>query len=499
MIDMRKPPQETLSFFLLHYRQTHFLNSLLTEAKNFDPNLVSFELHDDGSPAEFQKHIAAILDLYPGMKTVLHPSNHGTVALLEKCLAASQSDYTYFGASDDAGCPASIQRALWSRDLKNPLIVSDFYVIYMERRSSVYVEAILPPQWMTGKAVLPQELKKTLREGRDGAYIATHASLAPTKALLSAGGFPQKMKWHTDWFSVHVAALRTGIQYVPVPLACWRQSAAGYSHSSRSGAKRQRDVLREILSTLTKPEYSDVREIILSPNMTPLLDDIACQTLLAILSRPRYWRFLRRGHLRNALHEAAAPWISENRLGGKLLKWLDRHHRIKSLRFVRQKFIDLFLLLGGAQVGRNVRFGNKVTICGPRGLRIGDNVTFGDGVSIRASHPLAIGSGTQIGNNVRLESVNFSKKTEVRFLRKKSICIGENVLIGSNSIIGPGANIPSFTQVPPNSHVENVESSPLFFLDDTDQIRVNHEVLRERYGLDPQGIPIMHAKQREAL
>jgi hypothetical protein len=139
MTDSDKQAQERLKFFLLHYRQTQFLDSLLKEAENFDPQLVSFEIHDDGSPSEIQKQVTAILSSYPAIKAVLHPSNRGVLAILEECLGNSRADYTYFGAGDDAGCPASMQMALRDlKDAKSPLIASDFYVIHMESRSSVY-------------------------------------------------------------------------------------------------------------------------------------------------------------------------------------------------------------------------------------------------------------------------------------------------------------------------------------------------------------------------
>ncbi len=478
-----------LRYFVLNYRQTQYLESVLEEAKNFDPKLVSFELHDDGSPKQIQDEVAEIVSRYPGVQAVFHGSNCGVIKMLETCLRASHSNYTYIGGGDDAPCPSAIQNTLLccQSGEGTPVMVSDFYIVHAEKRASVYVEAILPTQWMTGDKVPPKELKKSLKQKGEAAYIATHACLAPTKALLSAGGFSERMRWHCDWFSFHVAALRNGIQYFPTPLACWRQSPAGYSHSSRSGSKQQRDVLREILSTLKKPEYSDVRETILCPNMTPMMDDIARQTLLAILSKSKYWGFLRWGHFRNALQEIAASWISQARWGGKILEWLDESILARPLQFLRQPLIRVLLRLGGARVGRKVYFGRKIKIRDPRGLNVGDHVTIGDGVSICAGHPLHIGSGVGIGDNVRLESVNFSKESAVRFLRKKSVTIGEDVIIGEDCTIGPGAHIPSCERVSPRMCVENVESTPLFFLDDTDQIRLDHKVLREWYGLDPKG------------
>ncbi len=483
-----------LQYYLLNYGQSQYLESLLGEVSNFDPDLVLCKVLDDGSPRYIQHEVASRVGRHQNIEVSLYPINRGTLFMVNECLRTSAGYYTYISGGDDASCPAALQRALscLPDEADAPVVVSDFYVINVGKKSSVYVEAILPRRWMSGDQMSPEKVKE-LQKGEE-MYIASHGALAPTNALRAAGGFPREMKWHCDWFSFHVAALRTGIRYIPAPLACWRQSDAGYSQSSRSAPKQQRKVLREILSNLIKSEYQDVRNTILSPSMTPLLEDINRQLVLAICLWPRYWQFLRWGHLKSALHEVAAPWISEDRWGGKLLKWLDTHKAARFLRVWRRPLIYLFLRLGGAQVGRKVWFGRKIAIRAPRGLKIGDNVTIGDGVSICAMHPLEIGSGTRIGNDVRLESANFSKKEGVRFLRKKSVCIGNNVVISSGCVIGPGANISSFARIPSNEHVENVESSPLFFLDETDQIRVDYDVLRERYGLDPRGVPVQHSE-----
>jgi hypothetical protein len=100
-----------LQFDLLHYRQPECLRALFTEAQNFDPALVSFRLHDDGSPPEVLAKVREIISFFPGVKAELHATNRGVLAMLEDCLAGSKCNYTYVGAGDDATCPASIQYA----------------------------------------------------------------------------------------------------------------------------------------------------------------------------------------------------------------------------------------------------------------------------------------------------------------------------------------------------------------------------------------------------
>ena len=138
-------------------------------------------------------------------------------------------------------------------------------------------------------------------------------------------------------------------------------------------------------------------------------------------------------------------------------------------------------------MGRKVRFGRKVRIREPRGLRIADDVTMGEGVSICAMHPLHVGSGARIGKYVRLESANSSEEPGVRFFRKKSVMIEHGAVIGEGCVIGPGARIQAGQNIPVGSRLDLVESTPLFVLGDDDQIRVDHTVLRKGYGLDPQG------------
>jgi acetyltransferase-like isoleucine patch superfamily enzyme len=480
-----------LQFDLLHYRQPQYLRSLLTEAQNFDPDLVAFRLHDDGSPSEIQSKVREIISLFPDLKAELHPTNRGVLAMVEGCLSESKSDYTYIGAGDDATCPASIQYAL--RQLEpgeTPLILSDFYVLDEASGTIVYVEAIVPQEWMTGAVILPETMRSWLKSARENIYIATHAAIAPTGALVAAGGFPVEMKWHCDWFAFSVAAVRSGIRHCAVPIGCWRYSSTGYSQAARSGSTAQRDVLRQIFSRLTTPEYTDVREAILSPNMTPMMEDIGRQTLCAILSDPQYWIFLRWGHFKNALNEIATPWLAEDQWLGRLLDWLERSRRVSFAGPLRQFLIRFFLILSGSRVGRRVIFGSGFRIRYPRGLKIGNDVTIGADVHIHALHPLMIGAGTHIGNHVRLESANSSDKPGVKFLRRKSVILGEGCTIGDGARIGPGARVGAGRTVAAGSRIDNIESEPLFFRDENEEIRVNHHVLRDHYGLNPDGTAI---------
>jgi acetyltransferase-like isoleucine patch superfamily enzyme len=477
-----------LQFDLLHYRQTHYLTSLLTEAQNFDPGLVAFRLHDDGSPPEIQSKVREIASLFPDLQAELHPTNRGVLAMVEGCLSESKSVYSYIGAGDDASCPACIQYAL--RQLKpgeRPLIVSDFYVLDEASGTIVYVEAIVPQEWMRNTVILPEAMRSGLKSASENIYIATHAAIAPTGALVAAGGFPVEMKWHCDWFAFSVAAVRSGIRHSPMPIGCWRFSSTGYSHAARSGSTEQRDVLQQIFSRLSTPEYADVREAILSPRMTPMMEDIGRQTLRAILSDPQYWAFLRWGHFKNALNEIATPWLGEDKWVGRLLDWLDRHRRVPFAGPLRNFLTRFFLVLSGSQVGRRVIFGKGFRVRYPRGLKIGNEVTIGADVHIDAMHPLTIGAGTRIGNNVRLESANSSDKTGVKFLRRKSVIIGEGCTIGDGARIGPGGRVEAGKSVAAGSRIDNVEDEPLFFRHESDQIRVNHRVLRDHYGLNPDG------------
>jgi acetyltransferase-like isoleucine patch superfamily enzyme len=477
-----------LQFDLLHYRQPHYLTSLLAEAQNFDPDLVTFRLHDDGSPPEIQSKVREIISLFPDLKAELHPTNRGVLAILGDCLSESKSDYSYIGAGDDATCPASIQFAL--RQLEpgeTPLIVSDFYVLDEASGTIVYVEAIVPQEWMTSAVILPETMRSWLKSAREDIYIATHAAIAPTAGLVAAGGFPVEMKWHCDWFAFSVAALRSGIRHSPMPIGCWRYSSTGYSQEARSGSTAERDVLRQIFSRLKTPEYADVREAILSPHMTPMMEDIGRQTLRAILSDPQYWIFLRWGHFKNALNEIATPWLAEDKWVGRLLDRLDRSRRVPFAGPLRQFLTRFFLILSGSRVGRRVIFGRDFRIRYPRGLKIGNGVTIGADAYICAQHPVTIGAGTHIGNNVRLESANASDKPGVKFLRRKSVIIGEGCTIGDGVRIGPGGQVGAGEAVAAGSRIDNVEDEPLFFRDESDQILVNHGVLRDHYGLNPDG------------
>ncbi len=75
----------------------------------------------------------------------------------------------------------------------------------------------------------------------------------------------------------------------------------------------------------------------------------------------------------------------------------------------------------------------------------------------------------------------------MKFFRRNSVIIGEGCTIGDGARIGPGGRVGAGEAVAAGARIDNIESEPLFFPDESDQIRVNHNVLRDHYGLNPDG------------
>jgi acetyltransferase-like isoleucine patch superfamily enzyme len=467
-IDMGSP---LLHFYLLHYKQQQYLPPLLAEAARFDPARVAFELRDDGSPPAVQEEVRRMLAAHPSLKSTLFEKNRGVVGMLEGCLADTRAPYTYIGASDDAACSAILNEIVGRvAPGETPFIVSDFYSLEEQTGTSVLTEAVVPQALRLRGKLSPKEFRREVEAWPLPTYMASHALLCPTQLHREAGGYPTHLAWHADWFAFTVAALRSEVRYSHLPIACWRHSTGTYSHAGTQSAA-EIEILRRVLLTLLEPRYADVRDHVMAPHLGPWVPNVGRQMLRAILPRPRLWRFLRAGHFRRALAECLAPLTERGRVLGKLIRFTD------FLPAFRAFIIATILRLAGATVGRRVRFGKKFRVSQPRGLVIEDGVIFGDHVSLFAPHPVVIGRGAVVEDGVRIESENKSRSSPVPFIRRKSVLLGAGCRVGAGTRLGPGAVVAAGENVPARSEREDVEERPLYYMNQAQQLCVDHEVL----------------------
>jgi len=75
--------------------------------------------------------------------------------------------------------------------------------------------------------------------------------MASRNALTQAGGFDPELRWHADYFSFWVVALRNGACFIPETLALMRQRELTYSSAGMTRPKEQRATLGSLADKLT--------------------------------------------------------------------------------------------------------------------------------------------------------------------------------------------------------------------------------------------------------
>jgi hypothetical protein len=107
-------------------------------------------------------------------------------------------------------------------------------------------------------------------------------------ALLEAGGFPLKFRWHADYFlAFHIAFLH-GACYVPETLTHWRVMPSSYMNKGVKKFRVQREVVEAMLDALNSEAYREVAgcfkrsgALVWSPFVVPI-----------IFLRRKYWHLL---------------------------------------------------------------------------------------------------------------------------------------------------------------------------------------------------------------
>ncbi len=246
----------TLSILLPNYNHSQYIGEALEAI--LSQSFTDFEvvLVDDASTDNSLEVIQQFMERDDRIRLIRNECNQGVVASLNRALQRAQGDFICLAAADDLVLPGFFATtiALLQTHPQAGLCATHPALLLHETgaidpRADKFVLSDRPV------FVPPQALLQYLDS--DGLWIAGHASVVRRSALLEAGQFLQDLQWHSDWFALHVIALRHGICYTPQVLAAYRLLSTAYSSSAKRHSQ-QRKVIAALLQCLAAPEYADV-------------------------------------------------------------------------------------------------------------------------------------------------------------------------------------------------------------------------------------------------
>lgn len=281
----------TISILLANYNDGRYLRESLEGIFGQSDPADEVVVVDDGSSDDSVAIIESFLPRHGNARLIRHERNLGQHAAISRALEAARSEYVAWAASDDLLLPQFVERN--RRALAaNPGIGLSFSRLCAWRDGTGEVNDFSAPryaEWFSlgteATCYSPQALRERVR--RRYLWISGNTVVARRDALLAAGGFDTRLRWHADWFAFYAIALRHGACAIPEILARMRERDATYSRAGMHDRAAQRAVLRTLIDVLHEPANRDL--LAAFRECPTLLTPFGRYLLYANFWRPQSW------------------------------------------------------------------------------------------------------------------------------------------------------------------------------------------------------------------
>lgn len=275
-------PSAKLSVFMPNYNHGRYLRdalgAILSQSRPPDEVVVLDDCSTDDS-------LAILNDLashHPNLRVERNAVNRGVMYGINWGLTHVTGDYVYFAAADDRVLPGFFEAAMGLLE-RHPGASQCFsYPSVMDAEGRVH-EVKEGFEWGNAPRFIPPDELAGILQGR---HVCGHCIIIRRQALIEAGGFPEELKWHSDWFSEMVMAFRHGVCYLPKTFALQRMMVGTYSEKGRNHWPSQRESLLGIFRRLKSPAYRDVLPFFQASNA---MAHQGMDTVPALLSSPEDW------------------------------------------------------------------------------------------------------------------------------------------------------------------------------------------------------------------
>ncbi|MFC1559521.1 glycosyltransferase family 2 protein [Candidatus Margulisiibacteriota bacterium] len=285
-----------LSVIMCNYNYGHWIEESLEAIliQSYPPDEVI--VVDDASTDNSIEIIREFVKKYPNIKLICNKVNLGSLNAFKQGLNVAIGDYVYSAGSDDKIIPGFFEKSmhLLSKYPQAGLCCSDSMIIDGEKSIEMRRDLSDVPRYFS-----PKEAANIIRRGTSIPMIP-YTVIMRRSALMEAGGYLPDLKWSADLFANYVSSFRNGFCCIPEGLTGVRFHSEQYGGPAKRGGKAERDVIKNILDAVQRPEYSDV---------LPLFKKAAVfatypypwEALQVVISRKRYWGFFSLKLLRYAL------------------------------------------------------------------------------------------------------------------------------------------------------------------------------------------------------
>lgn len=280
----------TVTILLSNYNGYPYLHTSLEGMCNQTHPADEIIIIDDGSKDKSLETIQEYSQKYKNIKILINEENKGLLYSINRALKESKSDYIVWAASDDYLLPCFLERSLnILKDHPKAGICFSQFAIFIDGTSQkrIYSKEVMGEAFDLGiepHFLTPEMFYQRLQ--RSYLWMSGNTVLAHREALLEMGGFLSPLRWHADWFSFLVLAMRYGVCIVPEVLTFMREMPVSYSRTGIKNKKQQSHLLSEMLLLTEDKNFKDIHTFFQNCPciFTPFGNDI----LFAMLKMKRF-------------------------------------------------------------------------------------------------------------------------------------------------------------------------------------------------------------------
>lgn len=249
--------QPTLSVIIPNYNHGCYISKQIESIVNqtFSPTEVI--IIDDASTDDSIEVIKQFVQQDRRIKLIRNEYNQGVNESINKVVNLSSGDYLYCCAADDQVMPGFFEQSMTLLAQHPQAGLSCTHPAFLDDETGVIDHH---EDWFRlsdyPRYVSSEELVKVL--GPNGLWIAGHTCIVKREAFIEAGQYLSELQWYSDWFIFHVIAFRTGICYIPEPLAALRVLPSSYSALGSNNPHQETAVLKQLVSLIKSEQYRDV-------------------------------------------------------------------------------------------------------------------------------------------------------------------------------------------------------------------------------------------------
>ena len=289
-----------LSVCVVNYNHARYISEALESvlSQSYEPAEVI--VVDDGSTDSSVEIIESFAKKHPVVRLIRNKKNMGLFYSLDLALKNVSCEYTITLASDDIFLPELFEKQMGILEKYPEACMCCCDSLTRFERTGA---EIINKRGLSGKAcyLTAEELTGIMR--RKIVYLSGFGTIFKKRELSGTGFFPE-LKWSGDRIYATMIALRSGLCYVPEPLAVYRCVEGSYSVKGVKDREKHDEVLKNIFELLKTPRYSDVLPEF---KRSCALASLHLGGLRVLAANVKYWDYLSPNLVRLVLWDDYTP------------------------------------------------------------------------------------------------------------------------------------------------------------------------------------------------